>query len=642
MFEPTPEPKDADILETPASATAFDPATKHAWDVPARSKALGPLTRADGRVVVGRVGAPPGKEATSANFTFWVPRDAIIEATQLVTAEGAIAGQTVTHYAVVEEVHRCSRRRDIGQESDEHGGDLAEEPEFAAEGVTYATAAVLRTEPSLLTPPRERSAVLTAGPDEAAKAYGADRISAEKRLDIGLIKNGGTATAGPGSLDLAYLLGENGGHLNVGGAAGRATKSSFLLSVLYCLLAHAERIRRERPSDPRRLRVVPVVFNVKNYDLMHLDKPSNQYDPQKHRQEWADIGISEPGPFTGATFYAPQQPGTSGQPISTNRIGKIEAYSWSLQDVIEAGLLQYLFADEDNANDNFVALVLEIEDRLTQVSITADGEEKRTLRSDITVTFEEDGKEVNRPLNTFKALSEWLKQGAKEVTGDHHSATRSKLSRRLLRLLYEGRGVLRMNDLHGKPLKVVHGDTRSPMVVDLNGIAGQPALQRFVVATVLRQIVNARTGPKAQDGLRYVVLLDELNRFAPKTGRDAITRLFETVAGEMRSQGVILFGAQQQASLVSARVIENAAIKALGQTGALELSSDVWRTLSNAVRRRAEALEPNEKLVTGSGFRQPLHLIVPFPAWAMNGEEAVNGTSPEAGTADDLSDMGLI
>jgi hypothetical protein len=46
-------------------------------------------------------------------------------------------------------------------------------------------------------------------------------------------------------------------------------------------------------------------------------------------------------------------------------------------------------------------------------------------------------------------------------------------------------------------------------VIDLNGITGSSSLQRFVVATILRQIVDERTGPNAINGLVYLVALDE-------------------------------------------------------------------------------------------------------------------------------------
>jgi uncharacterized protein len=106
--------------------------------------------------------------------------------------------------------------------------------------------------------------------------------------------------------------------------------------------------------------------------------------------------------------------------------------------------------------------------------------------------------------------------------------------------------------------------------------------------------------------------------------RDPITQLIEMVAAEMRSQGIILLGAQQQASKVSEKVIENSAIQALGKTGSLELGTPVWRFLSDSARRKAEGLPLDEKLVIQDNFREPMHLKVPFPVWAMNPHEAVS------------------
>ena len=124
-------------------------------------------------------------------------------------------------------------------------------------------------------------------------------------------------------------------------------------------------------------------------------------------------------------------------------------------------------------------------------------------------------------------------------------------------------------------------------MIDLSDLSGTPEIQRFVVATVLRQLVASRTGTNSISGLRYLVTLDELNRFAPKNSRDPITQLIELVAAEMRSQGIILLGAQQQASRVSDRVIENSAIRVLGKSGSLEMTQPVWRFLSDAARRKA-------------------------------------------------------
>jgi DNA helicase HerA-like ATPase len=131
------------------------------------------------------------------------------------------------------------------------------------------------------------------------------------------------------------------------------------------------------------------------------------------------------------------------------------------------------------------------------------------------------------------------------------------------------------------------------VVIDLSSLAGAPGLQRFVVATIFRQLVDDRTGSAAQPGLVYLVTLDELNRFAPKGSHDPITQLIEQVAAEMRSQGIILLGAQQQASLVSTCVIENSGIRALGKSGAVELGEPVWRFLSDSAKRKAGTLLPS-------------------------------------------------
>lgn len=622
-------------LSIPAPAPLPDSANGfHAPDDPPWQRARGPLTLPGGQCV-GRVGCPPGQEATSAQFCFWIPEDALVEATQIITVPCRIAGEEMTFYGLVEEVHRCSRTRGMGHEVDVFDGDLSDTPPFDSEGITYGKAAILRSDPGYLTPPRERSHVLLAGEADAGKAYGADEIEDAKRLAVGLIRNGGTATAGPGYIDLDYLLGANGGHLNVSGAAGRATKSSLLLTVVYLLLAKAAAEKKARQNATDRLRVVPIIFNVKNFDLFHIDRPSRKYDAATDGPAWGQLGVAEPGPFTGVTYLAPQMATTSEAVDTGRRSGDVRPYSWALGDVVAGGLLPYLFSDEDAGNDNFLALVYDVENLLTDERTGGDGSVTRSLN---TTLRGGDG----QPVETFRQLSDWLRSGAAATAlgdRDHHLSTRKKLSRRLLKLLYESNGVLRADDRQGAPLNVVRADTCGPIVIDLNALAGQASLQRFVVATVLRQLVEARTGARAVENLKYLVTLDELNRFAPKSGRDPITRLVGTVAGEMRSQGILLFGAQQQASLVSARVIENSAIKALGQTGSQELQSGAWGGLSDAARRRVTGLLPGEKVILAPGFRQPMHVAVPRPPWAMNREEV--DTAP-AGSAvpEDLASFG--
>src|SRR6516165_7051034 len=210
---------------------------------------------------IGKVASPPRRESTSEEFYFWVAPDTLVEKSQIVRTESEIGGQRLVFYGLIKEVFRQSRQSDLGEEFDRHDGDVDYQPPFDSPGFTYAAVTILRTDPAVLAPPLEGSDVFLGNEAEARMAYAADEI--ENPLAVGLVKNGGSRLAGPGRIDLDYLLGANGGHLNVNGVAGRGTKSSLLLHFNYLLLREARRQQRERPGDRDRLRVVPIILNVK-------------------------------------------------------------------------------------------------------------------------------------------------------------------------------------------------------------------------------------------------------------------------------------------------------------------------------------------------------------------------------------------
>ncbi|NJN12375.1 MAG: ATP-binding protein [Richelia sp. RM2_1_2] len=575
--------------------------------------------------IIGKVASPPQKESTSEKFHFWVRRDELVEKTQIVRTESHVGGETINFYAIVEEVYRQSRKKDIGEEFDAFDGNVDYQPEFRVEGVTFATATILRTERPVLAPPLEQSSVFLGDENDARRAYRADEI--DNPLAIGLIKNGGSAIAGPGMIDLDYLLGINGGHMNVNGVAGRGTKSSFLLFVIYQLLRLARHRAEEYPSDPNPLIVVPIILNVKGYDLFHINRWSSRYRPEEHLADWQRLGVEEPRPFENVTFFAPQMP-NGDIAVATGCRSEVQPYSWSLGDIIEKGLFTYLFADDDSINDNFRALVLDLEAFLTHERVENDGIVTRSLQN-------------NAP-QTFQELLDWVRESSNQLPGDHHKATWSKLRRKLLLVVHEGNGALRRYDQNGHPLDLGQRQTIDPIVVDLNALTRVPSLQRFVVATILQQLVNERTGTNRVEGLVYLIALDELNRFAPRGSKDPITQLIETVAAEMRSQGIILLGAQQQASKVSEKVIENASIRVIGRSGSLELSQSIWRFLSKSNQRKAAELTVSEKMVIQDN--EPMHVRVPLPPWAMNPREAtgnpvidVDATTVEEDNDDDIA-----
>ena len=622
---------------------------------------------------IGRVGSPAGKEANADQFYFWVDRNELVEVTQIVRTESIIAGKRFVFYALVEQVYRESDKSSMMDEWGATSGNADEDSNFQTGGFAYASARILRAQPPVFTPPLEQSRVYLCSDQEAGLAYGADENEAP--LTLGEIKNGGDVVAGCGQIDMNYLIGVTGGHMNINGVAGRGTKSSFLLFTIYMMLHEARRQEIEFPGEANRLQVVPIILNVKGYDLFYIDRKNMNYHPCKHRSAWEELGIPNPQPFDNVRFLAPQMP-KGETSVPTGSRGNVEAYSWSLADIVEQGLLLYLFASEDAEDLNFSALVLDIADWLTEETVQNDGSVKRKLRqntfpvtqaaattdpsgdvaanqpesgeakADFQFTPDTDHFDPNIVPQTFDELAKWVEHITHDIPQhwkSHHLGTWRKLHRRLILLLHEGKGVLRRDETHGKPLNLVIRQTSSPIVVDLNSLSKVPGLQRFVVATIFNQLLEDRTSPNAIDGLVYLVALDELNRFAPRGAKDAITKLIETVAAEMRSAGIILLGAQQQASKVSERVFENAGIHVVGRSGSLELSQPLWRFLNEKTRTKAANLAADEKLLIQDSFREPMHVRVPFPVWAMRPGEAESGkTSSDNGCSQDDPEIEIL
>jgi DNA helicase HerA-like ATPase len=544
--------------------------------------------------VIGRVASPPQLESTSEQFYFWVQRDKVVEKTQIVRVESEINGQPYQYYGVIEEVNRRSRKKNIEEEFDFADGDVAYEGELKPEGVTYAGVRILRTNPAVLTPPIEYSKVYLGEKADAEFAYGFSEMS--RALAVGQLYNGADNFAGLAQIDLYYLLGENGGHMNVSGMAGAGTKSSFLLAMLKLLSDHATKPKMKEP-----LFIVPIILNVKGEDLMWINHPNRNFNAGKHKIDWDALGI-KPEPFPGAEFFAPADPKTPSAPAIDGC--NATPYSWALSDILEKDLFLYLFADDD-FTANMQALVYDLIAYLTE---SVDGKVK--LKNDVPQNWQE--------------LLEWmrLQAGTKEdtrVVSMHQTGTWRAVYRRLWDILVEGEGIFLRNEKQGQPLMIIRSKSSAPIVVDIHSLS--TSLQRFVVASIMKQITEARMGRHAVRGLRYVIMLDELNRFAPKNNSDPITKLLERVASELRSQGVILFGAQQLASDVSPKVIENSSIRVLGRTGSAELQDKVWQSWDKASKQQATGLGPNEKLIIQPGFRQPMYVRIPFPAWAMRRED---------------------
>ena len=140
-------------------------------------------------------------------------------------------------------------------------------------------------------------------------------------------------------------------------------------------------------------------------------------------------------------------------------------------------------------------------------------------------------------------------------------------------------------------------------------------LQGFVVGDVIDLIRRAKIGGDFHDGeermdespstLGTVVLFaDELNKFAPRTGQArSITRHLREISERGRSEGIVLFGAEQFRTGVDRQVTGNSSTHVFGRTTAVEAARDEEiKGLPGRQTRRVPFLRPGELLVSHTRF----------------------------------------
>jgi DNA helicase HerA-like ATPase len=137
---------------------------------------------------------------------------------------------------------------------------------------------------------------------------------------------------------------------------------------------------------------------------------------------------------------------------------------------------------------------------------------------------------------------------------------------------------------------------------------------------VVKRLMEDKEKGGTRDPLVFLVL-DELNKYAPREGHSPIKEVLLDISERGRSLGVVLIGAQQTASEIERRVTANASFRVVGRLDTAESQRDEYGFLSTPARMRSAILKP------GSMFLQqpdvPVALLVqfPFPSWATRAEE---------------------
>ncbi|MDR7273570.1 ATP-binding protein [Catenuloplanes atrovinosus] len=452
-----------------------------------------------------------------------------------------------------------------------------------------------RVDPELYVPPAPGAPVHRAEGVARAQALHFDRM--ERPIPMGTGRDGV-----PVYLNADFLDGTRGAHVSISGISGVATKTSFATFLLYSVF-------RSGVLGAESVNSKALIFNVKGEDLLFLDHPNTRLD-ERTTEAYGKLGLPADA-FADVRVYAPPRIGdASGTPDVSSRLTGVDAFYWTLAEFCETGLLPYVFADADDERQQYTMVVHAVTAHLARVAVPAEGgvsiQGKRIGSYGDLVDF------LVEQLSDEDTRRDWA--GSAVGIG-----TTNAFARRLISSKKDLSRLIRGDLAQRRPHSINTSESAQVTVVDLHNLPDRA--QRFVVGVTLKSEFERKEKAGTAKPLLFVVL-DELNKYAPRDGTSPIKEVLLDIAERGRSLGVILIGAQQTASEVERRIVTNSAVRVVGRLDPAEAGRPEYGFLPPAQRQRVLLAKPGTMFVNQPDIPVPLCVEFPFPAWATRVSEA--------------------
>ena len=558
-------------------------------------------------------------EATTQRFDVVLDEDAVVELDDLIVCRQELpqGGGVLTHFGIVVEGVSSIEGAQIPSDTQRIYGTRT----MPGQRIRKATVQILRTDPERWMPPQPGARVELARDISRAMALFQDRME-DSQLALGL-----DHLDQPVYVDWNFFNGEKGGHMSISGISGVATKTSYALFALYMLM-QADAGRRLLGRHVGRTKAL--IFNVKGEDLLHIDRPNRKFADNPRAQEmWRALGVQNPGPFQNVRIYVP--PERAGGQILTAHVAhrrddEYTIYGWTPLDFVRRGLLPFVFGD---TRENQVAFLVEhIRSVLVRHAVPSAHTAGAVIIRPQPV--------VNRGRDFEQAAGQLARAGVEQAQGDREIRDFSDLVELLVdrienddpayvsarmqtntneaflrRLLAMSRRLGHLVTHLAQPLTL----ERNVSVVDIHTLHDDA--QRFVVGALLDQVWQEKQAG-GREPLSFV-LLDELNKYAPRDGRSPIKEMLVDIAARGRSLGVILIGCQQNAARVEGAIVDNASIKVVGRLDSSH--ADEYKFLPREMRQRATRFLPGTMVLDQPVVPAPIPVVFPFPPYATNAAE---------------------
>jgi len=563
----------------------------------------------DGEQIVGRV---LGTE-DSTPLEFWVAlkEGRYLQLDDVIATDRTPPGaEPVRIYGIVNQIR--ARHEGARFDSDVF---LIEDGILPGEVAEAAQISLTRVEPEVFVPPLPGAPVRRAEAKERDEALYFDKM--EKRLPAGL-----TRDDEPIFINLEFLDGTRGAHVNISGISGVATKTTYATFLLYSLF-NADVLGAEAVNTKA------LIFNVKGEDLLFLDH-SNIQTTDDDKERFRKLGL-EPGPFRSVGIYAPPRKGVaSAAPDVSSRTHGVTSFFWTLEEFCHDELLPFLFADAEDDRQHYTMVIHNVAAQLKEANglpdggVSIEGQVVRTFRELVQVIIDkvqgldEDGVEDDTVRRQWAGVA----IGAGTV-----NAFIRRLNSSIQHLERLIRGDVPKADKHKiVPLR------EQVTVVDIHNLPDRA--KRFVVGVIVRRAFDEKERSGQARPLLFLVL-DELNKYAPREGTSPIKEILLDVAERGRSLGIILIGAQQTASEVEGRIVGQSSIRVVGRLDSAEAERGQYGFLRGPHRDRATIMKPGTMMVSQPEIPVPLVVEFPFPAWASRPSEAGLSATQASDAPDD-------
>ena len=545
------------------------------------------------------------QDATPLEFWVWLDEHEQVQVDEAVVVETESPIGLLKLFGIVDII----RARHQGSTFD---SDVIEaERGLPVELSIIAHVKVTRLIPEYYYPPLPGRYVRVVSGEEYAQALFMDKM--ERKFPLGLSLSRKETVYG----NLDFLNGRKGAHINISGVSGIATKTTYTTFLLHSLL-HCGALH-----DPANTHAI--IFNVKGEDLLFLDKRNNTLNPTD-LAEYDQMGLPAE-PFDSVQFYVPPVENTNGPlapRVGARKADEVVPYFWTVRNFCRERLLRYLFTDAGEDSSLLSTLVYQVERRLSEAAEEAD---KQGPGSGVFLQLgkkgkggkgqegEEEDSEMTevRDFPTLVRALEALASSTGQTSG-----TVGAFMRRLYGTEEKMASVIRDPGDTDPTKHTINWRAKQVTVVSLTGL--YEVGKGFVVGSVLQQIQQEKEATGSAEPLCFIVV-DELNRYAPRDGWSPIRERLLEIAERGRSSGTILIGAQQTASEVERRIVANPAFRIVGRLDAAEAERAEYGFLTPSLRERAKILTSGRMIVSQPDIPTPVPVCFPMPAWATRAEE---------------------